>query len=185
MRPKERPALGRETRNTSQRPRYQPLSDSVAGGCAARNDEQSLSSGGSPICAGYGGDRFRQSGGGGAAHARGAEPGRGGHQLGYGRILASVSVRATEFAPFFFLFLLLLTVFDFFFSVWLALFLSKQITRPVEALADAMNEIAKGGYERRVTAIATSEMGDLVRSFNHMAADLKPAAIWRETPRRN
>jgi hypothetical protein len=73
----------------------------------------------------------------------------------------------------FVLFLLLLTVFDFFFSVWLALFLSKQITRPVEALADAMNEIAKGGYQRRVAAVATGEMGDLVRSFNHMAADLE------------
>jgi len=79
----------------------------------------------------------------------------------------------TRIRTIFFLFLLLLTVFDFFFSVWLALFLSKQITRPVEALADAMNEIAKGGYERRVTALATGEMADLVRSFNHMAADLE------------
>jgi two-component system, NtrC family, nitrogen regulation sensor histidine kinase NtrY len=73
----------------------------------------------------------------------------------------------------FFLFLLLITVFDFFFSVWLALFLSKQITRPVEALADAMDEIAAGKYERRVASVATGEMGDLVRSFNHMAADLE------------
>ena len=73
----------------------------------------------------------------------------------------------------FFLFLLLVTVFDFFFSVWLALFLSKQITRPVEALADAMGEIATGKYEHRVAAVATGEMDDLVRSFNHMAADLE------------
>ena len=73
----------------------------------------------------------------------------------------------------FFLMLLLITVFVFFSSVWLALFLSKQITRPVEALADAMDEIAAGKYEHRVAAIATGEMGDLVRSFNHMAADLE------------
>ncbi len=46
--------------------------------------------------------------------------------------------------------LLLITVFVFFSSVWLALFLSKQITRPVEALADAMDEIAAGKYEQRV-----------------------------------
>jgi PAS domain S-box-containing protein len=72
----------------------------------------------------------------------------------------------------FFLLLLLITVFVFFASVWLALFLSKQITRPVEALADAMDEIAAGKYDYRVALIATSEMGDLVRSFNHMAADL-------------
>jgi PAS domain S-box-containing protein len=71
------------------------------------------------------------------------------------------------------LMLLLITVFVFFSSVWLALFLSKQITRPVEALADAMDEIAAGKYEQRVPALATGEMADLVRSFNHMAADLE------------
>jgi hypothetical protein len=69
--------------------------------------------------------------------------------------------------------LLLVTVFVFFSSVWLAVFLSKQITRPVEALADAMDEIAAGKYEQRVPGVATGEMGDLVRSFNHMAADLE------------
>jgi two-component system nitrogen regulation sensor histidine kinase NtrY len=52
-------------------------------------------------------------------------------------------------------------------------FLSKQITRPVEALADAMDEIAAGKYDHRVAVIATGEMGDLVRAFNHMAADLE------------
>ena len=72
----------------------------------------------------------------------------------------------------FFLMLLLITVFVFFSSVWLALFLSKQITRPVEALADAMDEIATGKYDHRVGLQASAEMGDLVRSFNHMAADL-------------
>ena len=81
----------------------------------------------------------------------------------------------------FFLLLLLVTVFDFFFSVWLALFLSKQITRPVEALADAMDEIAAGKYEQRVAAVATGEMGDLVRSFNHMAADLETSRQLAQT----
>ena len=73
----------------------------------------------------------------------------------------------------FVLLLLLITVFVFFSSVWLALFLSKQITRPVEALGDAMDEIANGKYDHRVGLVASGEMGDLVRSFNHMAADLE------------
>jgi two-component system nitrogen regulation sensor histidine kinase NtrY len=73
----------------------------------------------------------------------------------------------------YFLMLLLITVFVFFSSVWLALFLSKQITRPVEALGNAMDEIALGKYEQRVETVATGEMGDLVRSFNHMASDLE------------
>jgi hypothetical protein len=72
----------------------------------------------------------------------------------------------------FFLILLLITVFVFFTSVWMALFLSKQITRPVEALAVSMAEIATGKYDHRVLLAATGEMGELVRAFNHMAADL-------------
>jgi PAS domain S-box-containing protein len=72
----------------------------------------------------------------------------------------------------FFLMLLVITVFVFFSSVWLALFLSKQITRPVEALGDAMDQIADGKYDHRITLIANGEMGDLVRAFNRMAADL-------------
>ena len=71
------------------------------------------------------------------------------------------------------LILLLITVFVFFSSVWLALFLSKQITHPVEALAEAMDEIAKGKYEKRVPGVATGEMADLAQSFNEMAADLE------------
>ena len=73
----------------------------------------------------------------------------------------------------FFLMQLLITVFIFFSSLWLALFWSKQITRPVEALGEAMDEIATGKYDHRVAIIATGEMGDLVRAFNHMAADLE------------
>ena len=69
--------------------------------------------------------------------------------------------------------LLLLTALILFTSSWLALFLSKQITRPVEALADAMDEIAAGHYKHRVSAEATEELGELIRSFNHMASDLE------------
>jgi two-component system nitrogen regulation sensor histidine kinase NtrY len=81
----------------------------------------------------------------------------------------------------FILLLLLITVFVFFSSVWMALFLSKQITRPVEALADAMDEIADGKYDHRVSLQATGEMGDLVRAFNHMAADLETSRFLAES----
>jgi PAS domain S-box-containing protein len=72
----------------------------------------------------------------------------------------------------FFLSLLAITVLVFFSSVWLAVFLSKQITLPVEALADAMNEIAHGKYDHRIALSSTGEMADLMSSFNRMAADL-------------
>lgn len=73
----------------------------------------------------------------------------------------------------FILMLMLITVVVFFSSVWLALFLSKQITRPVEALADAMDEIAAGKYDHRVQLMSGGEMGELIESFNHMAGDLE------------
>ena len=81
--------------------------------------------------------------------------------------------KRNEIRKTFTLILLLITVFVFFTSVWLALFLSKQITQPVEALALAMDEIADGKYDHRVVLPATGEMGDLIRAFNHMAADLE------------
>jgi len=77
--------------------------------------------------------------------------------------------------------LLLVTVFVFFSSVWLAVFLSKQITHPVEALADAMDAISAGKYEQRVAEVATGEMGDLVLSFNHMASDLETSRRMAQT----
>ncbi len=79
------------------------------------------------------------------------------------------------------LMLLLITVFVFFTSVWLAVFLSKQITRPVEALADAMDSIAAGEYSHRVESVTTGEMAELVASFNHMAADLEASRQLAET----
>ena len=69
--------------------------------------------------------------------------------------------------------LLLLTGLTLFVSSWLALFLSKQITRPVEALADAMDAMASGDYGSRVDIAASGELGELMRSFNHMATDLE------------
>src|SRR5260370_12855834 len=71
------------------------------------------------------------------------------------------------------LLLMMLTSLALFASTWLALHLSKQVTKPVEALADAMEAIAAGDYGHRVAESATEELGELVRSFNHMAADLE------------
>jgi hypothetical protein len=89
--------------------------------------------------------------------------------------------RRNQIRTTFFLLLLLITVFVFFTSVWLALFLSKQVTEPVEALAVAMDEIADGKYDHRVALLAAGEMGDLVRAFNHMAADLEASRQMAES----
>jgi nitrogen fixation/metabolism regulation signal transduction histidine kinase len=75
-----------------------------------------------------------------------------------------------------YMFLLLLTTgLALFACCWLALNLSKQVTKPVESLADAMEAIAGGDYAHRVAQSATEELGELVESFNTMAADLESA----------
>ena len=77
----------------------------------------------------------------------------------------------------FMLLLLMMTSLALFASSWLALHLSKQVTKPVEALADAMEAIAAGDYAYRVGESATDELGDLVRRFNHMASDLENSRL--------
>ncbi len=70
-------------------------------------------------------------------------------------------------------YLLLLTVLVLFATTWLALFLSKLVTRPVAALAEATQEISRGRLDYRVEVSAADEIGDLVRSFNRMAEELE------------
>jgi two-component system, NtrC family, nitrogen regulation sensor histidine kinase NtrY len=69
--------------------------------------------------------------------------------------------------------LLLLTVVVLFATTWLALFLSKLVTRPVVALAEAMQEISRGRLDYRVEVQAADEIGDLVQAFNRMAGELE------------
>ena len=69
--------------------------------------------------------------------------------------------------------LLLLTMMVLFVTTWLALFLSKLVTRPLAALAEATQEISRGRLDFRVDVSAQDEIGDLVRSFNRMAEELE------------
>ncbi len=71
------------------------------------------------------------------------------------------------------LLLLMITALALFACCWLALHLAKQVTRPVEALADAMDQIAAGDYAHRVETSPTDELAELARSFNSMATDLE------------
>ncbi len=89
---------------------------------------------------------------------------------------ARKSIRST-----YLLILLLITALVFFASMWLALFLAKQITRPVESLARAMEEISAGKYGHRVPITDTGEMADLIKAFNHMATDLESARLLAES----
>jgi PAS domain S-box-containing protein len=69
--------------------------------------------------------------------------------------------------------LLLLTVLVLFAATWFALFLSKLVTRPVAALAEAMQEVSRGHLDYRLDVVARDELGQLVASFNRMATELE------------
>jgi two-component system nitrogen regulation sensor histidine kinase NtrY len=75
-------------------------------------------------------------------------------------------------------------------SVWIA----GRVSRPIEELARAAEEVAQGNWDTRVDARGRDEVGTLARSFNHMTGELtaqrekliqsERVAAWRELARR-
>lgn len=57
--------------------------------------------------------------------------------------------------------------------MWIALHLAKQVTAPVQALAEGTREISTGNFEYQVPEQAQDELGVLVRSFNAMTTQLR------------
>jgi len=68
--------------------------------------------------------------------------------------------------------LLLITILLLFATTWVALFLSKQVTVPIQGLAEATREISRGNFDHRIGIRAQDELGTLVRSFNRMTEQL-------------
>src|SRR5215469_15664800 len=56
---------------------------------------------------------------------------------------------------------------------WLALFLAKQVTVPIQALAEGTREISAGNFDYQVPEQTQDELGLLVRSFNSMTTQLR------------
>lgn len=55
---------------------------------------------------------------------------------------------------------------------WLALYVARGITIPIQALAEATDRVAQGDFGHPVEVIAEDELAVLVKSFNQMAAML-------------
>ncbi len=65
------------------------------------------------------------------------------------------------------------SIIGFLLTTFFAFFLSSVITKPLLALKKAADLITQGKYEIRVEARNSDEIGDLGRSFNHMALELE------------
>jgi two-component system nitrogen regulation sensor histidine kinase NtrY len=69
-------------------------------------------------------------------------------------------------------FFLMLTLMILVGATWMGLYLAKRITRPVQSLAVAADEIGAGHLDHRVKAEANDEFGSLIDAFNRMAGEL-------------
>jgi len=65
------------------------------------------------------------------------------------------------------------TVLLLFSVMWIALFLAKQVTVPIQALAEGTREVSSGNFDYQVPEQAQDELGVLIRSFNAMTTQLR------------
>ncbi len=66
----------------------------------------------------------------------------------------------------------LFTVLLLFAATWFALQMARQVTVPIQALAEATREVGTGNFAAQVEVSASDELGTLVRSFNEMTSQL-------------
>ncbi len=67
----------------------------------------------------------------------------------------------------------LITLFILFVATWVALFLSRQIVAPIQALVQATAQVSTGHLDYRVETRAIDELAMLVNSFNRMTEQLE------------
>ncbi|MCD6293972.1 MAG: HAMP domain-containing protein [Deltaproteobacteria bacterium] len=67
----------------------------------------------------------------------------------------------------------IVTLLIIFTSVWFGFYISKEVTVPINELAEATHRIASGDYDFFIDLETKDEMGLLVNSFNRMTMDLK------------
>ena len=58
-------------------------------------------------------------------------------------------------------------------AIWVAFFVSKQITGPIQRLAEGTRSVARGNYDFELKPTRDDEVGFLVNSFNQMLRDLR------------
>ena len=66
----------------------------------------------------------------------------------------------------------LFTIVTLFSATWYAMFLSKQVTVPIQALAEGTDQVSRGNLGYQVQARADGELGRLIQSFNEMTSQI-------------
>ncbi|MDY6853475.1 MAG: ATP-binding protein [Thermodesulfobacteriota bacterium] len=73
----------------------------------------------------------------------------------------------------YFVTLSIVTLLIVFSAIWFGFYLAKEITVPVQRLADGIHEVANGNLDFHLEVVADDEIGSLMNSFNKMTGDLK------------
>ncbi|MDA8078313.1 MAG: ATP-binding protein [Nitrospiraceae bacterium] len=81
------------------------------------------------------------------------------------------------------------TLMTIFMAMWVALRIARGITTPIQSLAFATEQVAKGNLETAVEVRRDDEIGLLVNSFNHMVKELREGKAslqraWQESDQR-
>lgn len=73
----------------------------------------------------------------------------------------------------YFVLLVMMTLLIVFSAMWLGFYLAREITIPIQQLAEATNQIAEGNLDVKIEIKGKDEIGSLVKSFNKMTRDLR------------
>ncbi len=75
------------------------------------------------------------------------------------------------------LILLIITLLIAFFATWFGIYLARNITDPIQQLAEGTSKVAKGELDFQIEATSDDEIATLVESFNKMTHDLKDSKV--------
>ncbi|MBI5893216.1 MAG: HAMP domain-containing protein [Deltaproteobacteria bacterium] len=84
-----------------------------------------------------------------------------------------IKVLKTPVKAIYFTTLLIVTLVIVVLATWIGYYLAKQITIPIQKLAEGTNAVAGGNLDYRINLESKDEIGLLVKSFNKMTEDLK------------
>jgi PAS domain S-box-containing protein len=94
-------------------------------------------------------------------------------------VSASRVIKVTYLSILFFVTLLLI-----FCTTWIASYVARGVTVPIQALAEGTQAVAKGNFDHYVSANAEDELAVLIDSFNEMARQLAASRMQLEDRRR-
>ncbi|MGI6525268.1 MAG: ATP-binding protein [Bdellovibrionota bacterium] len=77
--------------------------------------------------------------------------------------------------------LAMVTAIILFAAIWVGFYIAREITGPVQRLAEGTKAVARGNYDFKLRETGDDEISFLVKSFNKMTADLKQSRIEIET----